>query len=173
MENYKQSELKVASYMPKISKRMRAAQLSKKTFLWLALLCTLLQLGLNLPVATANEFIKNNDNYSFALGDTRAEISAVNCDDTQGLVYKRELEEEEKREEKSKSEEENPTESEEELKLNLWLFSAIKARQPLFLFRFLAAKNTKIRAIAMATTMLVPKYILYQQFKYHLGESIF
>lgn len=162
--------------MPKISQKMWAAQLSKKTFLWLALLCTLLQLGLNLPAATANEFITSNDNYSFALGDTRAEISAVNHDDTQGLVYKRELEEEEQKEEennKEEKEEETTTENEEEAAANIDLFLAEKPASNFLLFRLRAFKNTKINPQAIKATVFIPKYILYQQFKYHLGKSIF
>lgn len=158
--------------MPKISEKLWVAELPKKAFLWLALLCTLLQLGLNLPMIAANEFITSNDNNSFILGDTRPEISAVNHDDKQGLVYKRELEEQEQKEEETKeeeSQEETATESEEELSVGWLLFWPAKVERNALLYILLAAKNTKIRAVAVATTVLVPKYILYQQFKYHLG----
>ena len=166
--------------MPKISEKMRVAELPKKAFLWLALLCTLLQLGLNLPVSTAATYqvITSDDNNCFDLGDNNPEISAINGNALQDIVYKKELEEQQTKEgegngeqdtKDEESKEENQTEREEELSIGCPLFWPAKVERNSLLHILLAAKNTKISAIAIATTVLVPKYILYQQFKYHLG----
>lgn len=164
---------------------MWVAELSKKGFLWLALLCTLLQLGLNLPASLwidQNVTSKENNSFALAYGQPadgqpaygQPAITAADEYTLQDLAYKRELEEEQKEEEQKGEEsedenkEENQTESEAEAGVTILLPAKIRSDFPL-LFTIFRCENTKIIPLAISAKAPIPKYILYQQFKYHLG----
>jgi len=149
-----------------ISKKTWVSEAPKKVFLWLTLLCTLLLTGLNLPhsavVSVAQQTLNDKD---FLLSGSQAEISPTIQDGVLDLGYKEESEEEE-----SKEEEENEQKREQEKKPDTsLLLPASSAKLFSLLFFVCTQQAATADTTAVCTTQAIPKYILYQQFKYHLG----
>lgn len=149
-----------------ISNKTWANQAPKKAFLWLTLLCTLLLTGLNLPhLAVASVAERTISEQGFLLSDNQAEISPVNQDGVLDLGYKEESEEEE-----GKEEEENEQERQQEKKPDTSLFLPTSLAKLFSLLFFVCTEQVAtVDTTAVCTTQAIPKYILYQQFKYHLG----